>query len=230
MDENESIDISEFFYIIAKKKMIIITITLLTTIAAGIASYFIISPTYEALASVIVSKNETAAASANSTVQYDEVMMYENIVKTYANIGSSDVVYDKASQKLNNSISSDNLAKVVKITPVDNTQILTITADGKNPQQVLNIVQATSEAFISVSKDVYPAADIKIVNKAKLPKAPIKPEKLKNIAIGFFVGLIFSVGLVILLDRFDNTLESVEDIKRYTELPVLGMIQFDERK
>lgn len=81
MDKNEEvrlIGLTEFFHIIAKRKMIILIITLISTLIAGFLSFFVIPPVYQSQASVIVDKK----ISSNQNVQYDDVMMYQNLVKT----------------------------------------------------------------------------------------------------------------------------------------------------
>ncbi|WP_242949640.1 YveK family protein [Clostridium pasteurianum] len=154
--------------------------------------------------------------------------MYQNLVKTYASIGESDDVYIKAAQKLNNGISSDELAKRITITPVTNTQLLTVTATGGSAKEALDSVTAVTDSFMEVSNTVYPAGDIRTVNKGKLPKAPAKPNKKLNIAIGFFLGLMISVGLAFAMDYMDNTVESIEDIKRNFDLPIIGTIPLEQ--
>lgn len=230
MDKNEEVRLigfNEFIYIIAKRKMIIIIITLVSTLIAGFISFFMMHSVYESQASVIVDKKGDNLSNQN--VQYNDVIMYQNLVKTYANIGRSDNVYIKAAEKLNNGISQDVLAKSITIAPIEDTQMLTITAVGKSPKETLNSLEAVTASFIEVSDTVYPAGDIRIVNDGKLPRSPIKPDKKFNITIGFLLGIIVSIGLIFLLDYFDDTVESIEDIKRNFDLPILGTIQMEEK-
>jgi capsular exopolysaccharide synthesis family protein len=65
---------------------------------------------------------------------------------------------------------------------------------------------------------------LKIVDKAYLPSAPIAPKK-KLILIGASVfGLFFSLMVTLFLDYMSDTIRTKEDIERYLELPVLGLI------
>lgn len=78
MNEETSIDISQFFAVLSKRKSIIITITLVAVVISAILSFFILSPVYESTVTVIIgNKNDT---SAQTTVQYDrsgnEILSY----------------------------------------------------------------------------------------------------------------------------------------------------------
>lgn len=65
---------------------------------------------------------------------------------------------------------------------------------------------------------------LKIIDKAYLPSAPIAPKK-KLILIGAGVfGLFFSLMVTLFLDYMSDTIRTKEDIERYLELPVLGLI------
>ena len=54
--------------------------------------------------------------------------------------------------------------------------------------------------------------------------SPVKPKPLLNIAIALVAGLMAGIGIAFILEYLDNTLKSEEDIERYLEIPVLGVI------
>ncbi|MFT8313988.1 MAG: Wzz/FepE/Etk N-terminal domain-containing protein [Clostridium sp.] len=221
MNDENTIDLSQFLYVLSKRKSIIITITLVAVIISGILSFFIMSPVYQSQVTVIVGKkNDTA----NSNTQYTDVMMYQNLTKTYATIATSKLVEGKAAEKLGNGMTADKLDKLITVTPETGTQIIDITAQGGTPEEALNRVTALSNAFVEASPTVYNAGEVNIMDKGELPKAPVKPKKTLNIAIAFFLGLMVSVGLSFLLEYMDSTLKTPEDIKRHLDLPVLGTI------
>jgi capsular exopolysaccharide synthesis family protein len=54
--------------------------------------------------------------------------------------------------------------------------------------------------------------------------APVAPNRPRTILIGFLVSLLAGVGLVFFLEYLDNTVKTVEDVSRYTQLPALSVI------
>lgn len=63
-----------------------------------------------------------------------------------------------------------------------------------------------------------------VVSPASIPTYPIKPNKIKIIAIALVMGMIISTFLAFMLEYFDSILKNPEEIPRELELPVLGMI------
>lgn len=222
MNEESSIDISQFLSVLSKRKSIIITITLVAVIISAILSFFILTPVYKSTVTVIIgNKNDT---SQQTSVQYDQVMMYQNLTKTYSEIATSKYIEQKALDALGNGMTIDKFSKLITVTPETGTQILDIAAEANTAQDALNEVTAVSEAFVANAKNVYAAGDVRILDKGQLPIKASKPNKALNIAVAFFLGLMLSIGVSFLLEYMDSTMKNADDIKRYLELPVLGTI------
>jgi capsular polysaccharide biosynthesis protein len=222
---NEEIDVSlEDYLIIIKERLgLIVSITLVAVIIAGILSFFVIKPTYEASTSIIVGKPQS---TANQSSQLNsDVMLYQNLIKTFSEIAKSDLVAQGALDKLKSNLTLEQFKGSITVTPQTGTQILKITAKSKNPEEVFNIINAISTSFVEASKKVYPTGgDIQVMDKATVPKQAISPNKKLNLAIAFFIGLMVSIGIVFLLEYMDNTIKTESDVEKYINLPVLGII------
>ncbi|NOZ85834.1 MAG: polysaccharide biosynthesis tyrosine autokinase [Deltaproteobacteria bacterium] len=66
--------------------------------------------------------------------------------------------------------------------------------------------------------------NISIIDKAELPKNPVKPRVGLNILLAFIIGLLGGVGLAFLMEHLDNTLKSQEDVENVVGLPFLGLV------
>ncbi|MBL4772126.1 MAG: polysaccharide biosynthesis tyrosine autokinase [Alcanivoracaceae bacterium] len=86
-------------------------------------------------------------------------------------------------------------------------------------------------AFLKQSKetDAVKTASVqtinaRVLNKATVPTSPYKPNKKIMLIIGMIVGLILGVGMAFLLEHFDNTFRSSEDVENRLGVPVIGML------
>lgn len=225
MEEEVTLDIRELFYAIKKRMKLILGITIGVTVLVGVLSFFVIKPTYEAKTSIIVGKPQATEKDGTQNSQYNDVMMYQNLIKTYSTIAQSKLVAENASEKLNGKITAENLQKIITVTTKEGTQILEISAQSKSAQEAVDIVEASSSSFVEQSKKVFPTGgDIQIMDKPELPDKPVKPRKALNVAIAFLIGLMGSMGLVFVLEYMDSTIKTEYDVEKYLELPVLGII------
>jgi capsular exopolysaccharide synthesis family protein len=67
-------------------------------------------------------------------------------------------------------------------------------------------------------------SNIRVVDSAEVPKAPIRPRRAINIALSVFGGLFVGVGLVFFFDYLDNRIKRPEEIVQYLGMPSLGLI------
>jgi capsular exopolysaccharide synthesis family protein len=66
--------------------------------------------------------------------------------------------------------------------------------------------------------------EVSISTPSRLPKDPIGPARMRNIALAFIVSLLAGIGLAFLLDFLDDTVKSPDDVDRYIHLPALALI------
>lgn len=223
MEEEMTLDLREFFWILKKRVKLIVSITLAATIISGIISFFIISPTYQSKVSVVVGKGDEVG-SVSKNYDYQEVMMYQKLIKTYAQIAKLDSVAEDTIKKADLQMGVKQFQKIVKVTPQADTQILDITVENKDPNKAKVISDIFTETFIKKATEVITSGKVEVLDKAQVPEKPIKPKKQLNVAIAFFLGLMVSVGIAFLLEYMDNTIKTDEDISKVLDLPVVGVI------
>jgi len=73
----------------------------------------------------------------------------------------------------------------------------------------------------------------KILDPARVPEKPVKPDRNKILLIGAVIGLALGLGLTWLRETMDQSFHTVSDVESYLELPVLATIpnlKEEERK
>lgn len=223
MEQEMTLDLREIFGVIRKRLWIILSVTIAASIISGAISFYVLEPTYEAKTSIIVGK-EIQNTTQMGSQEINDVLMYQKLVKTYTEIAKSRLVAESTLRKLISNMSPEELADKVTITPQNDTQIMYIKAQSDKPEDAVSIANAVADSFIEESKKIYPSGNIQIMDRAAYPKSPIKPRPLLNIAIAFFLGLMISLGIVFLIEYMDNTIKTENDVEKYLDLPVIGII------
>lgn len=67
--------------------------------------------------------------------------------------------------------------------------------------------------------------NIRIVDRAEIPRFPAKPNKKLNILLAVVVGLTMGTGLAFFFEYLDDTINSSDDIEDYLKIPYLGGIE-----
>lgn len=82
-------------------------------------------------------------------------------------------------------------------------------------------LQRTNQAKIQEHEQ---HSTMKMIDPPQVPMSPVAPNRPRTILIGFLMSLVAGVGLVFFLEYLDNTVKTVEDVSRYTQLPALSVI------
>ncbi|WP_288479581.1 YveK family protein [uncultured Clostridium sp.] len=220
----ENINISEIFQVLKRKYKLIVAIVIGFVAVAGVLSFFVITPKYEAKVKLFIGKEES---KDNLGYNSSEIQMYQKLLTTYAEIIKTEDLVQGAVTKANIDLgkmeAKDVLSSLV-VTPRSDTQILEIGYKDSNPQRAVDIVNSITNNFISKSKKLITNGNVQIIEKAKVPENPVSPNKKLNILISLVLGLMVGVGIVLLLEFMDNTFKSKEDLEKVLDLPVIGAI------
>lgn len=71
---------------------------------------------------------------------------------------------------------------------------------------------------------------LQIVTPAFPSDSPVSPRKMMNMAIAMVLGLMVSVGLALILEFTNNTINKPEDVDKHLGLPILGTIPFARKE
>jgi len=66
--------------------------------------------------------------------------------------------------------------------------------------------------------------NIKKLDEALVPKKPISPNVKYNVVLSIIISVAGSIGAVLIMNYFDNTIKTKEDIEKYTNANLLGII------
>jgi capsular polysaccharide biosynthesis protein len=95
----EEVSIKELFFILAKRKKVILLITIVSILASGIVSFFILTPEYETFTTLMVGKPKDYGSS-DSQLDYNDVLLNQKLVPTYGQLVKSRLVTDEVIKNL----------------------------------------------------------------------------------------------------------------------------------
>lgn len=220
MDQEYEIDLREIFFLLKRKALAIIASALVCAVAGLLITMFLITPQYEASAKLIVNSRQ----DQNMNITNDMINSAKNLVDTYSIIIKSDTVLDQVIENLDLDISYAALSERVNVSAINSTQVMRVALQDPNPEVARQIVSEITEIAPEILKETVEAGSVKVVSEARASVNPVSPNKAKNTVLAGMLGLIVSVAVIILKDMFNNTFKSDEDIRKYLDLAVLGVI------
>nr|WP_291707723.1 Wzz/FepE/Etk N-terminal domain-containing protein [Clostridium sp.] len=205
-----------------KKRWKIILISLvLFLLSAVILSFFIMTPKYEASTKFFIGK-QTIGDDQNYNP--NDVVMYQNLMKTYSEIIKTPDIVERSIEKSKANLRVADVESKLKVEVIADTQILEVSYRGISYVETKELVNNLTNEFISVSKDLVPNGNIKVLQSVMISEEPVTPNKKINIIIGIFAGIVIGIILAFIVEIFDKTIRSKEELESNIDLPIIGVL------
>ncbi|EKY29070.1 YveK family protein [Clostridium celatum] len=218
--DKEFIQLREFLYLLKKKWALIVFIIAICLISTIAITKYVIKPVYESKTKVFVGKE----INNESTYDQWEIQMYQQLMQTYVELASTNNLIESALESINLDKDVEDVLENLSVVQKENTQILEISYKSIDSKESFDVVNAITNEFIKVSRDIIPNVNIEIIDDAQIAKEPLTNNLLRNLVVAFIGGCVLSVSLVLLMDFFNNTFNSKEDVERNLGLPIIGVI------
>lgn len=215
--ENE-IDLIELFYRSIEKFWYIALAAALCTSIAGIYSFFIAKPVYQATAKLYV------ISPKDSVLNLSDLQIGSYLTSDYQEVFKAWEVHEMVIQELELDYSYTKLESMLSISNPSNTRILNITVSSGDPLEAKKLANTYAEIARDYISGTMATEKPNILSDALLPVNPISPNKARNILLGFVIGALLGIGIITIQFVFDDKIKTSEDILRYAGLPTLSVV------
>lgn len=252
----ESVNIREYLDIFKRRKWIIVVLVLASLILGGYKTYKNYAsyvPTYTSTVTVRINtmkeyeeqqakKQEKSSKKSDddaSSTSNDDVNNYYNTYSSSAemrnqNIASSYVGLTTKEQfrKKVSAISGINMSQIGSIVATQNTEIPTfvdIKVVSNSSEIAQSVANAVPEAF---NQELIEIAKVNCVEVVYEPTTPALIQRSRDLTLVKFlaVGIAMSIFLVLLVECLDTRIKTPNDVDKYWDLPLIGVIPMDDGK
>src|SRR6266850_1041352 len=126
----------------------------------------------------------------------------------------------------------DREAKLIKATDETRSESLQVNRKASSYEMVRGEATETKRIYDLISTRVKEidlssslmSNNLRILDKGPVPRVPVRPRTILNLAVGILLGLLLGVGVVFFLDYMDNTVRTAEDVEQYLRLNLLAIV------
>jgi capsular polysaccharide biosynthesis protein len=188
---------------------------------SGFYSYFVVVQLYEADTLLYIWQENTDSGS----VQYNDLMLYSQLVNDYQVFVKSRLVTDKVIKELNlDLVSASSLANKIAVRTKNNTRHLVISVTDSDPVFAAAVANKTADVFSEMVVVKMGAANVQIIDQAIEPTVPTYPNRRLNLAIGLVIGIMAGFLIIVIIEFFDIKIKNADDIESITGYTQLGAI------
>ena len=220
----EELDLKEIFWIIWDKKKIVLAITAILVLIAAIYSFILQTPKYKSTTTVVLTMSEGENATAVTTT---DVTLNQKLLGTYVDIVKRDMIIDKVIENLQiANLTSSQLKSDVTVSTKTDTYIIDITVSNENSEYAARIANEIGKVFSEEVSKMYKMNNIYILDSAKVNSTPYNVKPAKYIGIAFIAGIFISWAVIVIMNLFDTTVKSADEIEKALKVPVIAQLAF----
>ncbi|MCH9735415.1 MAG: polysaccharide biosynthesis tyrosine autokinase [Actinomycetia bacterium] len=225
--------LQDFTRLLFGRWITVVAITLLGVFGALVLS-LLTTPLYQASTRLFVSTNPGSSLSDI----YQGNRLSQDRVVSYAQLLMGKTLAQRTIDKLGLDESAQALRGHVQASVKPDTVLIDVSVRDESPVRARDIANALSEEFVVMVReletppgsDVTPDARVVVEQRASIPNSPVIPKTARNIAAGFALGLISGMGIAVLRDKLDNTVNSREILEGITNVGLVGSIPLDKER
>lgn len=224
-DDEVTIDLMELFSALWAKKTIIILSAVFMALVAFVGTKMFVTPKYTSVTKLFVmTKNDDTSASAT----YTDLQTGSMLTKDYMELVKSRPVLEKTISKLKLDVEPEELAEMITTETPTDTRIMSISVTDDDPKEAKQIADTLRKAVSVQITEIMNADSVNTVEEGNLPTSPSSPNVKKNMMLGALLGLVISMGFIVLISILDDTVKTPEDVEKYLGLNVLTSIPIQE--
>ena len=168
-------------------------------------SYYLTTPTYEAVARFIVSpdvQNIDSRDLVNSLATLDK----RSVISTYAEVlNSHDVI--SGTLDLLGIDPTQFAAYGTYVTVLPDANIIRFSVQGPDPKVATLLANGIGQKAIDYISKLYVIYNVEFLDQALVPTEPIAPKPIQNAGLALLVGIVAGVGLAIFRDQLSSTID-----------------------
>lgn len=219
--ESREIDLLQMASALVKKWWVIAVATVLAGIIAFGYTRLGITPKYEATAMFYVNNS-----SISGKISLPDLNMARDCVASCGVILGTRLTLEEVIREGNFNYTYEQLGKMIDSQAVNGTEIFSVTVTSTDPQEACDIANTIASVLPQKVADAMDGVKVKVIDYAVVPQTKSSPSTSKNTVLGMLIGFVLSAGVIILLEMFNDTINSEEWlVTTYgDEIPLLSVV------
>lgn len=223
-NEEIEIDLSRLFGAVLNKSWLVMVVAIICAMVAFLGTFFFITPLYQSSAMFYVNNNALSVGSASLSLSSSDISASRGLVKTYIVILDTretllDVIDYAGVDRTYSQVKS-----MIEAESVDNTEVFRVVVTSSDPQEAEKIANAIAYILPKRISSIVEGTSAKVVDAAVVPTRPSSPSYSRNTMIGFAVGFLLTVMIIVMRELFDISIRAEEDIAQICKHPVLATV------
>jgi capsular polysaccharide biosynthesis protein len=189
-----------------------------------VASKYIISPEYRASAMFYVNNSSFAVGDTSLSISSGDLSTSRNLVDSYIVILNTRETLRDVIDYSGVNLSPGELSGMITAEAVNETEFFRVSVTCSDPVQAERIASAIAHVLPQRIGVIIDGTSARVAEAAVMPREDSSPSTTKCVLLGVIAGFVLTAAIIALLEIFDITICSEDDISRVCSHPILAQV------
>lgn len=226
-DDEIEIDMREVFYLFRSKILVIFVSIIVLATGAGLFCEFVVTPKYSSTTKLYILNT---AGSSLASISMSDLQVGASLTSDYMELIKSRPAVEEVIDSLKLDTTYEAMLGRLTIANPPDTRILSMTIQDEDPRIAKEIADKFAEVAIDRLSQVMSIEEPHLVEEGHIAEVSDNQSLPKYVCIGALVGVILSMGLILVRYLMDDSIQSSEDVEKYLGLNTLALIPMGEEE
>lgn len=196
---------------------------LAAAIAFSVAA-FAITPTYSSSIMLYVNNSSFTVGDLGFSISSSEISAAQSLVKTYTVLLKNRTTLEKIIDETDVNYTWEELYDMIEAAPVNETEIMEVTVTSTDPNEAAKLANGIAKILPQRVSEIVEGSSMEVVDSAIAVNKKVAPNITQYTAVGFILGMLLAVILLVILALLDNTIHDDEYILNNYGYPILAKV------
>lgn len=223
-EETRDVDLPRLLRAVWSRAWIVALVSIFSMVIVFLATYFLVTPKYEAHAMFYVNNSSINVGDASVSLSSSDITASKSLVDTYIVILDTWETQKDVIDYAGVNMTCETFMGMVSSEAVNETEVFRVTITSEDPEEAEKLANAVAYILPKRIDSIVEGTSAQIVSSARTPSRPSSPNYIVNSLVGFILGFVLSIGIIAMLEWLDITIRTDGDVLQSSSLPLLAKI------
>lgn len=218
------IDVRRLMAAVLQKGWLIALVAVLCAVAVFLFTLFCVTPLYESAAMFYVNNSSVSIGEASVSISSGDITASKSLVDSYIVILNTRTTLNDVIDYAGVDRTYLELMEMITASSVNSTEIFEVVVTSPDPAEAERIANAIAYILPNRISSIIEGTSAQIVDSAVVAASPSSPSYVQNTMVGFVLGLLITVAVIMLHEIFDVTIRTEEDVTNSCPHPILSSV------
>ncbi len=218
------VDLAHVVKVVWQRIWIVAVVSILVAAIGFSVAAFAITPTYASSILLYVNNSSFNVGDLGFSISSSELTAAQSLAKTYTVLLKNRTTLERLVNETGISHNWEDLYDMIASEPVNETEVIRVTVTCEDPYEAQQIANGIAKVLPQRIAEIVEGASMEVVDSAIAETQKVAPSIATYTAVGFLLGALLSVVLLVIMALLDNTVHDEEYVIQTYGYPILAKV------